>query len=172
MAAKRATRDIPIVMAFAGNPVETGLVESLAPLGGNVSGLVGVGAELAGKSVELIRDMLPSAHRVVALANASDPFSKPFIDATHSGGEATGITVDPMMVHGSDELDAAFAAMENERPDAVIVQGSLRAKAAAELALKHRIPAVVVRPELGGLMSYRTDERDVYRRAAASWTRS
>src|SRR5262245_58860778 len=65
-AAKQATREIPIVIALAGNPVETGLVESLARPGGNVTGMSSVGAELAGKSVELIRELLPSARRVVA----------------------------------------------------------------------------------------------------------
>ena len=61
-AAKQATRDIPIVMALVGNPIETGLVESLARPGGNITGMSGVAAELAGKSVQLIRDMLPTAH--------------------------------------------------------------------------------------------------------------
>ena len=77
-AAKQATREIPIVMALAGDPVGTGLIESLNRPGGNVTGMAGVTAELAGKSVEVIRELLPSAHRVVALANAPDPFSKPF----------------------------------------------------------------------------------------------
>src|SRR5436190_14713910 len=62
-AAKQATREIPIVIALAGNPVETGLVDSLARPGGNVTGMSSVGAELAGKTVELIRDLLPSAQR-------------------------------------------------------------------------------------------------------------
>ena len=79
-AAKGATREIPIVMAFTGNPIETGLVESLNRPGGNITGMAGVTGELSGKSVELIREMLPSAHRVVALANAPDPFSKPFVE--------------------------------------------------------------------------------------------
>jgi putative ABC transport system substrate-binding protein len=72
-AAKQATLEIPVVIALAGNPVETGLVESLARPGGNVTGMSSVGAELAGKSVELIRDLLPSARRVAALVNAPDP---------------------------------------------------------------------------------------------------
>src|SRR5262249_14803978 len=66
-AAKQATREVPIVMALAGDPVETGLVESLNRPGGNVTGMAGVTAELAGKSVEIIRELLPSAPRVVAL---------------------------------------------------------------------------------------------------------
>ena len=66
--------------ALAGNPVETGLIDSLDRPGGNITGMAGVTAELAGKSVELLREMLPSARRVVALANAPDPFSKPFLE--------------------------------------------------------------------------------------------
>src|SRR5437899_1352916 len=68
-AAKQATPDIPIVMALVGNPVETGLVESLARPGGNVTGMAGVGSELAGKCVELIREMLPAGRRIAVLAN-------------------------------------------------------------------------------------------------------
>ncbi len=73
-AAKQATHEIPIVMADTGDPIGTGLVASLPRPGGNVTGIASVTAELAGKSVELIRDMLPSARRVAALANATDPF--------------------------------------------------------------------------------------------------
>ena len=91
-AAKQATREIPIVMALAGNPVETGLVESLARPGGNITGMAGVAAELAGKSVQLIREMLPSAKRVVALANAPDPCSKPFVEQVRLGGAASTVS--------------------------------------------------------------------------------
>src|SRR5262249_43383269 len=80
LAAKQATREIPIVMAETGDPVRTGLVASLSRPGGNVTGLASITAELAGKSVQVIRDMLPSAHRVTVLANATDPFSKPFLE--------------------------------------------------------------------------------------------
>src|SRR5215213_12013805 len=73
LAAKQATREIPIVMAETGDPVGTGLVASLSRPGGNVTGIASATAELAGKSVELIRDMLPWARRVTALANATDP---------------------------------------------------------------------------------------------------
>jgi putative tryptophan/tyrosine transport system substrate-binding protein len=169
-AAKRATRDIPIVMALAGNPIETGLVDSLDRPGGNVTGMAGVTAELAGKSVELLREMLPSEHRIVALANAADPFSKPFLEHIRLGGVATGTTIDAKMIHSAEELEAAFLEMEKERPDAVIVQPSLPSKRAAELALRYRIPAVSLLRgfvEEGGLMSYAASEADMYRRAAA-----
>src|SRR5262249_54452277 len=85
-AAKQATSQIPIVMADAGDPVGTGLVASLPRPGGNVTGIAGVTAELSGKCIELIRELLPAARRVTALANATDPFSKPFLEKVQLAG--------------------------------------------------------------------------------------
>jgi putative tryptophan/tyrosine transport system substrate-binding protein len=170
LAAKKATAKIPIVMAAAGDPLANGLVTDLARPGGNITGMSGVAGELAGKCVERVREMLPSAHRVAALANAPDPFSKPFLEKIRLAGNATGTTIDPIMIHRSQELEAAFVAMETTRPDAVIVQPSLPVKRVAELALKYRTPAVpAFRPfaEDGGLMSYWFGEAEVYPRAAA-----
>jgi len=168
LAARRATREIPIVMAETGDPIGTGLIASLPQPGGNVTGLASVAAELAGKSVQMIRDMLPSVRRVTALANATDPFSKPFLEQIQLG-EATGTTISPVRISSSDEFEAAFAAMEKDRPDAVIVQPSLPGKRAAELALKHRVPAVSVGrwfAEEGGLMSYSAKFVHLFRKAA------
>jgi putative tryptophan/tyrosine transport system substrate-binding protein len=122
LAAKQATHEIPIVMAETGDPVGTGLVASLPRPGGNVTGIASATAELAGKSVQLIREMLPWARRVTALANATDPFSKPFLEQINLGGEATGTTISPVRISSSEELETAFASMEKDRPDAVIVQ--------------------------------------------------
>jgi len=169
LAARQATREIPIVMAETGDPIGTGLVASLARPGGNVTGLASIAAELAGKSVQLIRDMLPSARRVTALANATDPFSKPFLEQIELGGKATGTTINTIRINSSEEFEAAFAAMEGDRPDAVIVQPSLPGKRAAELALKHRVPAVSVGRwfvEDGGLMSYSAKLVDLFHKAA------
>jgi len=169
-AAKRATREIPIVMALVGNPIETGLVESLARPGGNITGMAGVAAELAGKSVQLIREMMPSARRVAALANAPDPFSKPFVENIRLAGAATGTIIDVIMLRGVAEVEAAFPAMEKDRPDAVIVQPSLPTKRVAELAISSRIPAVsVIRgfAKDGGLMAYQSKEVDLYRQSAS-----
>jgi len=85
------------------------------------------------------------------------------------GGEVTGTTINPVRISSSDEFEAAFAAMEKDRPDAVIVQPSLPGKRAAELALKHRVPAVSVGrwfAEEGGLMSYSAKLVDLFRKAA------
>ena len=169
VAAKQATREIPIVMAETGDPIGTGLVMSLHRPGGNVTGIASAAAELAGKSVQLIRDMLPSARRVTALANATDPFSKPFLEQIQLGGEATGTAIQPIRISNNEEFESAFAAMERDRPDAVIVQPSLPSKRAAELALQHRVPAVSVPRwfvDQGGLMSYSAIYADLFRKAA------
>jgi putative ABC transport system substrate-binding protein len=79
-AAKRATSEIPIVMAPSGDPVGTGLITSLARPGGNVTGLSAATAELAGKSLELIREFMPAASRVAALADPTNAFTKPFLE--------------------------------------------------------------------------------------------
>jgi len=88
-AAKQATREIPIV-ATAGDFIATGLVDSLARPGGNITGVSAAVADLAGKCVELVREMLSSARCVAALANAPDPFSKPFLEKIRLASEATG----------------------------------------------------------------------------------
>jgi putative ABC transport system substrate-binding protein len=168
-AAKHATNEIPIIMAAAADPVGTGLVHSLARPGGNVTGLSGTTAEVAVKTFELIREMLPSARRVAVLANAADPFTKSFLDQLGFAGRTMGIEVRPVMVRGAQKLEESFAEMEGERVDAVIVQPSLPRKRAVDLALERRIP--VVSPtrafgEEGGLMSYSASFLDVHRRAA------
>jgi len=168
-AARQATRDIPIVMASAANPVETGLVESLARPGGNVTGIAGMGAERAAKTVEILQEMLPSVHRLAAIAFASDPFSKPFLEQVGRAAAARGATVDPIMIQGPDEFEAAFDAMQKARPDAVIVQATIATKRAADLALRYRIPAACTRREfvdMGGLMTYAVDDALAYERAA------
>src|SRR5256886_7877147 len=169
LAARQATHEIPIVMAETGDPIGTGLVASLPRPGGNVTGLASVTAELAGKCVQPIRDMLPSARRVTALANATDPFFKPFLEQIQLGGEATGTTINPVMISSPEEFETAFAAMEKDRPDAIIVQPSRPTKRAAELALQQRLPAFSVPrwfAEQGGLMSYSAIYADLFRKAA------
>src|SRR5262249_15457211 len=168
-AAKPATREIPIVI-IAGDPVATGLVESLALPGGNITGTSGVATDLGAKCVELIRELLPSARRVAVLANAPDPFSKPFLEKIRLAGQTTTTTINPIMIRSPEELDAAVLALEKDRPSAVIVQPSLPIRRVAELALKYRMPAVSTFrafAEEGGLMSYWFDEASHYRQTAA-----
>ena len=169
IAAEQATREIPIVCALCGDMVGTGLAESLARPARNVTGSTSLGSELGAKIVQLIRDMVPSAHRIAVLVNAPDPFSIPFLKQIQLAAEATGTAIDPIMIHSAEELDAAFPAMERSRPDAVIVQPSLPTKRAAELALHYRIPAASHFRDFvhaGGLLAYFGVEADMYRRAA------
>jgi len=168
-AARQATSEIPIVMAAAGDPVGTGLISSLARPGGNITGLSGTSSETGAKLLEIIRDMLPSTRRVAILANASDPFTKPFLEQIERGGQTLGIAIQAILVRGVEEFDAAFAAMAKERADAVIVQPSLPRKAALDLALKYGLPPIApirLFPSEGGLMSYSGNQTDQFRRAA------
>jgi putative ABC transport system substrate-binding protein len=169
IAAKEATLSIPIVMADSGDPVGTGLIANLARPGGNVTGMAGVTAELAGKCVELIRQIIPSSTQVAALCNGSDPFSKPFLASVQLGGKAAGVAIKPIMLSSNDQLDAAFSNMSNERINAIVVQPSLPTQRTADLALQYHLPAVSVPrwfADAGGLLSYSPRQADIYRKAA------
>jgi putative ABC transport system substrate-binding protein len=169
LAAKAATSTIPIVL-LTGDPVGTGLVESLSRPGGNITGLSYMIPETHGKCVELLRDMLPSVRRVAVLGNAADPSHIQIIEQIQFAGRTTGIEIAPvLMVRRADEFDAAFATMEKERADAVVVHASLPAKQVADIALKHRLPlasGLRAFAEVGGLMSFSVVEPDLWRRSA------
>jgi putative ABC transport system substrate-binding protein len=170
LAAKQATTTIPIVMAAVADPIGAGLVQSLARPGGNITGFSNMAAETAGKSVELLRDMLPSLRRVAVLANPVDPFTRPLLEQVHLAGRTHGIEIAPVaMARGPDELEAAFATMTQERAEAVVVQGIFFSGTVADLAVKYRLPgASVLRQfaQAGGLMSYGADVPDIFRRSA------
>jgi putative ABC transport system substrate-binding protein len=170
LAAKQATTTIPIVMAAVADPIGAGLVQSLARPGGNITGFSNMAAETAGKSVELLRETLPSLRRVAVLANPADPFTKPLLEQVHLAGRTADIEIAPIaMARGQDELDAAFATMTQERAEAVVVQGIFFSRMVADLAIKHRLPgASVLRQfaQAGGLMSYGADVPDIFRRSA------
>ena len=115
LAAKQATTTIPIVMAAVADPIGAGLVQSLARPGGNITGFSNMAAETAGKSVELLRDTLPSLRRVAVLVNPDDPFTRPLLQQVHLAGRTSGIAISPVaMVRGPDEVEAAFAKMREE----------------------------------------------------------
>jgi putative ABC transport system substrate-binding protein len=170
LAAQRATHQIPVVVVAA-DPVESGLVASLAHPGANITGVSLMASESHGKCVELFRDMIPSVKRIAALSNAADPSWRQILEQIQLAGKLTGIEISPtVLVRGLDEIDAAFAAMKNQKAGAVVVQGSLSRRDVAELALKHRLPAATVPrsfPEVGGLMSYGFNAADAFERAAS-----
>jgi putative tryptophan/tyrosine transport system substrate-binding protein len=167
-AAKNATRDIPVVI-LAGDPVGTGLVESLSRPGGNLTGLSQVAAETHSKCIEIFRDMLPSPRRISVFANAADPlFAKSFITHVEHIKKAIGLEVPIVNVQNVQELEAAFAAARGTS-DAVVFQASLPTKRVAELALANRLPAgtsIRAFAEVGGLMSYGSHGPWLFRQAA------
>jgi putative ABC transport system substrate-binding protein len=168
-AAKQVTGDVPIVMDTVGDPVGTGLVASLARPGGNITGVTGATAELGAKNLELAREVLPSLRRVAILANAPDPFSKPFLEHIQDAATMLQIEIKPIRVSRADELDADFAAIANWQAHAVVVQPSLPETQIAEMALKYKVPAFAPTagfPALGGLMSYSADLDALYRKGA------
>ena len=171
-AAKDATSTIPIVMAPAGAPVATGLVASLARPGGNITGIAGLDAELQGKRIQLLQELIPGLTHLGLLINAADPFAKPFVDETQVAAKRIGVQVHIVDVRRPHDIDAAFAAMTKQRADAVIVQGVLTASAwqTGTLAMRHHLPALSVTKQFaqsGGLMSYSGSFTDIYRRGAS-----
>jgi len=161
LAAKQATRDIPIVI-IAGDPVETGIVPSLARPGGNITGVSLMAVASHGKSVELFRDMLPSARRVGVLGHSTNPvFAKAMLDEVLLAGGPTGIRIRPgVMIRGADEAETAFATLVRDRADAVVVQGSLAIKSLTDVAIKYRVPTASTArafADIGGLMAFGAD---------------
>jgi putative ABC transport system substrate-binding protein len=171
LAAKRATGDTPIVAAVMADPVGTGLVDSLSRPGGNVTGLSNMGPETAGKCVDLFRDMMPSLRRVGVMGNPADPFTKPFLEQIRLAAHGPGIEIAPIAyARGTDDLEAAFAAVTADRPDALIVQGVYSPKAVADFAIKLRLPSASIVPAFaraGGLMSYGADVPELFQRSAS-----
>jgi len=161
LAAKQATRDIPIVI-IAADPVETGIVPSLARPSGNITGVSLMSAASTAKNVELFRDMLPSIRRVGVLGNAANPvYAKAMLDEVLLAGGPTGIEIQPVvMVREPDELESAFTTLVRERADALVVQGDLGIKPVADMAIKYRLPAASTTrafADIGGLMSFGAD---------------
>ena len=168
-AAMRATQDIPIVM-IAGAPVEAGLVASLSRPGGNVTGVSTTGRELATKTLEITRDVLPALRQVGVLVNANDlGFGRHLLDYIRQAAAATAVDVLPFTVGNKEELVAAFASMVEQGPLAVIAQPSLPRGDVIDLAGKHRLPTITSSSswtEAGAFMSYSTELREVCRKAA------
>jgi putative ABC transport system substrate-binding protein len=123
-AAMAATKTIPIVMV-AGAPLQSGFIKSLAEPGGNVTGLSGMDAELGGKRIQLLRELIPNLSCVGVLATtpATDPFSQPFVADIQAAATTAKLKVSPVLVSGPNEFDDAFSTMAKDNAQAVIVQG-------------------------------------------------
>jgi putative ABC transport system substrate-binding protein len=169
-AVKQITQEIPIVLLGAGDPVGTGLVASLSRPGGNITGTSSTTAEAGAKTLEVLRDMLPGVRRVAVLANATDPFTKSFLEQIQLGAQALRLEIRTIMIRQPDELDAAFTAIKKEAADAVVVQPSLPRVRIAELAVQHRVPSIAPSggfATAGGLAAYSGSQKEMARRTAA-----
>jgi putative ABC transport system substrate-binding protein len=172
-AAKRATSTIPIVMAAVADPVGSGLVVGLARPGGNVTGLTALSTDLAGKRLHLVRELVPKATRVMVLALRGTSATKLLLEEMRAAAQQLGVQLVGQEVKEAGDLPSAFAAMQRERAQALIVQASPlsgdNARRIAELAAQHRLPAMYeVRSsvEAGGLVSYGPSFSEMFRRAA------
>jgi putative tryptophan/tyrosine transport system substrate-binding protein len=168
-AARKATSDIPIVMAPAGDPVATGLISSLARPGGNITGVSATAAELSSKNLELVRDILPAARNIAVLHNPNDPFARVRLQQLQQGAKGLRLDIQPITVRGNDEMTGAFASIARERPDAVILPGNLPTHPMIELALKQNIPTFSTQKPIthaGALASYSASFPEMAREVA------
>lgn len=166
LAAKRATSTIPIIMAGSGDPVITGLVQSLARPGGNVTGVAALGPELAAKSIELMLELRPGLRRLGVLAHATDSFTPTMLEAITRVAAVLGLELHVERVRDSAQYASVFEGWQRKRIDAVFVQPSLPGRTAAELALQQRLPSCsFVRGfvEQGGLLGYANDLAEIAR---------
>ena len=163
LAAKNATTTVPIVMASAGDPVSSGLIASLAHPGGNVTGLTVLGAGLATKRLELLKEALPRMSRVAFLWNPANPDQKVHFNDIHAGARALGLTLQSVEARSREELEQGFVAMKRDRPSALVMTAdAVHQRYIGQIVsftLETRLPAMYQLKEAvnrGGLMSYGT----------------
>ena len=166
---------LPVVAAVGvGDPVATGLVQSHSRPGGNVTGVSDVATELSTKRLGLLMELAPGLRRIAMLWNQDDLGMTLRYKSSAEAAERLGVAVQALGVREPDDFNSAFAAMEREMPDAILMVSDsltvLNRKRVFEFALRHRLPAIYesqffVRD--GGLMSYGADPGETYERAAA-----
>jgi len=173
--AKKATSTIPIVMTSSANPIQNGLIASLARPGGNVTGMTSLSGELGGKRLEVFKDAVPRLSRVVIPAPALSPTEDAFIKETEPATRALKIQLIRFAVRGPEDYEEIFNVAKKERADGLLTRLSSATTPAAQrkqlvdLAAKHRLPAIyegAIYVEEGGLMSYSPDIAERFQRTA------
>jgi putative ABC transport system substrate-binding protein len=172
-AAQRATKTIPIIATGTADPVAAGLVASLARPGGNITGPALISDQLAGKGLELLREVVPKVNRVAALWNPTNPGNTLQLRGSEAAAAALGVQLVPVEARSPSEIDSAFVAMAREGAGALLVLLDAifydRRERIADLAAKNRLPAVYgfsVFVEAGGLMAYSASRSDLIRQVA------
>jgi putative ABC transport system substrate-binding protein len=173
LAVKNTASDVPLVMIAVGDPVGTGIIDSLARPGGNITGLTSISPELDGKRLELLREVVPDVDHIAVLWNAASPLQVIAERATRAAADALGMQMLSLGVRSKEEIEAAFAMIVKEQPDALLVLADrlfLHHRALImDFAAGHRLPGVHAYRELveaGGLMSYGPSYGEMHRRAA------
>ena len=172
--AKRATSTVPIVMVHTPDPVQLGLVASLARPGGNITGVTSLSVDLSLKQIELVKEMVPRASRIAMLWNPANPWHPIVVKSLRERNPGLGAQLDIVAIRGPDDFDSAFSSMVKERVRAVLLLADpmtfVHRRRLAEIAVKQRLP-LIAGPrgytESGALMSYWADETELYRRAAS-----
>jgi putative ABC transport system substrate-binding protein len=170
LAAKAATTTIPIVFITGEDPVRRGLVASLARPGGNLTGINFFSAELAAKRLELLRELVPAATRLAVLVNPAGPAAERALRDVEPAARAMGLQIQVHNASSSLEINAVFASLARERPDALFVASdplfSSRRAQLVNLASRHAMPATFASRDFaiaGGLMTYGSDITDAWR---------
>ena len=173
LAAKNATKTIPIVFTNVGDPVANGLVASLARPGGNITGLSTLAPELSGKGLELLKETIPKLSRIAVVWNPDNPGKTSSFKETEVAAQALRLQLQSLEVRGPNDVEPAFQAARKERAGALIVLRdvvvSSQIRRILELALKNQMPAIYGDRgfvDAGGLMSYGPNIDDLFRRAA------
>jgi putative tryptophan/tyrosine transport system substrate-binding protein len=170
LAAKAATSDIPIVFQIGSDPIEFGLVSSLAQPGGNLTGVTSLSAEVVAKRLELLHELVPGATTIALLVNPASPFAN--VETKRLEAAASLLGIRPFVLHASnpDEIADAFAALERQNPAALVVGDDTALFNATDLllalALRHKVAAIYQWHEVvsaGGLMSYGEDLESQFR---------
>ena len=174
LAAKNATSTIPIVIVTTGDPVQGGLVESLARPGGNVTGVTALGQALNIKRLELLKEAVPDLKRVTVLINPASPYTEPFMRVGEAAARTLGLEVSGLEAREPGDLENAFKDMVRQGANAVMVLADVmfitHRRRIIEFASSNRLPSIFGEREsvrAGGLMFYGASLPDMYRRAAA-----
>ena len=173
LAAQKSTKAIPIVVAATGDPVASGLVESLARPGGNITGLSQMSIDLAGKRLGLLKEMVPKLSRVAVLWNPQGSASTLNWKEIQIPAQQLGVELHSLEVRSPDDFDRAFEGATRAQVGALFIAGNpliaANLKRIADFAARNRLPAIYQWSEFadfGGLMSYGADRADLFRRAA------
>ena len=173
LAAKRATKTIPIVIGGIAEAVSTGVVSNLARPGENITGFTSLSFDLEGKRLELLKELVPHLSRLGVLANAANPYTVEAVKQVRRAAEPMGLTVELVAVRDKDDLETGLHRLARARPDAAfVVTDALlytMPKRIAGFMVEHRLPAMFGfrgYAEAGGLIAYAADQNELFRRAA------